>query len=122
MDGKTELQDYLISFEKYFEKKFDGDEYDQSQKLGKFLKGELLQVYSVQGGSKLQYSQMKKPLLKWYCKQKIGGRTFWQKELEGARIEEEEPLDLYGVWLMSMAELVYSDLKIECGRQFGRNF
>ena len=53
MDGKTGLQDYLISFEKYFEKKFDGDEYDQTQELGKFLKGELLQVYSVQGGRKL---------------------------------------------------------------------
>ena len=65
---------------------------------------------------------MKKQLLRWYCKQKIGGRTFWRKELEGARMEEEEPLDLYGVRLMSMAELAYSDSKTECGRQVRKKF
>ena len=41
MDGKISLKNFLEIFEQYFYKKYNGNEYDQTQLLSGFLKDDL---------------------------------------------------------------------------------
>ena len=107
MDGKTDLREFLCSYEKYFDVKYFGTDYDKTQQLGQFLDGKLLEVYGIKGGRKVKYSEMKRHLLSWYKKQGIGNRKYWRSEFEHARPGNDEPLDIYGLRLTELAELAY---------------
>jgi hypothetical protein len=79
-DG-VNLKDFLATFETYFQRKFYGNSYDQTQKLAEFLEGDLLNVYQVRGGHKLKYKAMKQALLNYYKTHKVGGKHYWRREL-----------------------------------------
>ena len=55
-------------FEQYFYKKYNGNEYDQTQLLSGFLKDDLFKVYEARGGRKVKYPKMKEQLLKYFKK------------------------------------------------------
>ena len=97
------LSEYLQIYERYFICKYNGTEYDKTQELEKFLNGELQTVYKIRGGRKLKYKEMKKELLAWFKKQKIGGRAYWQDKFMKAEAEDDA-LDLYGLRLKEMAQ------------------
>lgn len=63
--GKS-LERFLLSFERYFDAKFEGSEWDKSMKLGTFLEGSVLKAYEGLDGTDLPYSQLKPYLLDWY--------------------------------------------------------
>ena len=122
MDGKTSLEDYLRTFEEYFQKKFKGNSYDQTQMLSSFLTGELLKVYEIRGGRKLKYRKMKDELVKYYKDKKIGSRSYWKKQLESAALQVDETFDLYGMRLVELANLAYPKDKKDCATQVRKQF
>lgn len=122
MDGKTPLIDYLVTFEQYFQRKYAGSEYDKTQLLEKFLQGDLLNVYKVKGGRKLKYKYMKEHLLKWFKKQKVGGKNYWKVQLDTACPEEGESYDLYGMRLLELGELAYGAAKRQGAKQVRKVF
>ena len=122
MDGKVSLRDFFATYENYFSKKFKGDSHDQSQMLSRFLTGDLLKVYEVRGGRKLRYEAMKVELLAYYKKQKIGGKTYWRKELSDTIPAQDENYDIFGMRLAELAELAYPSNKKECATHLRRCF
>ena len=68
MDGKTYLKDFLVIYEQYLMRKYNGSEHDRTQQLSPFLQGELLEVFNVRGGRKMKYKDMKDYLLGYYEK------------------------------------------------------
>jgi hypothetical protein len=116
MDGKMTLKEYLVIFEKYFTNKFRGDARDKSQMLAKFITGDLLRVYEIRGGSKMDYEDIKEQLLQYYRKKRIGGKSYWRKELAKATPEAGEGYDIFGMRLSELAQLAYPENKKECAR------
>ena len=121
-DGKQSLEDYLYTFEQYFKNKYQGNAYDQTQMLSKFLSGELLKVYEIRGGRRLKYSKMKAELLQYYKQQKIGSKTYWRKKLTSATKQDDETYDLFGMRMIEMASLAYPKDKKESAAQLRHNF
>lgn len=122
MDGKIHLRDYLPTYEQYFEKKYTGDAHDKTQKLADFIEGDLLTIYNVRGGRSLAYNEMKKQLLAYYKKQKIGGKQFWRKKMEDMRPTSDEGYDVYGLRLIEVAKLAYPSDEKECAKQLRDRF
>ena len=120
--GNLSLREFLDSFEKYFLAKYQGSEYDKTQKLSEFLTDELLKVYNVRGARKLPYSEMKTHLLEYYKKQKIGGTSYWRKKLSESVPSSNESLELYGLRLMEIAQKSYTRDKKECASQLRNHF
>ena len=122
LDGKEHLLDYLEVFEEYFKKRYDGSEKEMTQELSNFIDGQLLEVYTIKGGRKLRYPEMKKELLYWYKKQKIGGKSFWKKELEETGPAEDESYAMYGMRLIELVKLAYPASKIESAKHLRAKF
>jgi hypothetical protein len=122
MDGRISLKDYLVTFEQFFDRKFKGNTYDKCQKLSTFLQGDLLNVYEIRGGRKLGYEEMKRYLLQYYKKQRIGGQRYWKKQFKECLPEPSESYDIYGMRLISLAEVAYPSSKKECARQLRQHF
>ena len=122
MDGKQQLKDYLATYESYFSSKFRGNSYDKCQQLEAFLTGDLLNVYKVCGGRRLKYRQMKERLLSYYKKQKIGGKTYWKKQFDGATPNFNESLDLFGIRLKELAEMAFPKSTKECAEHLRKHF
>ena len=122
MDGKNNLGDFLYTYEQYFARKYSGSEYDKSQLLANFLEGDLLNVYHVKGGRKLKYGHMKKELVKWYTKQKVGGKSYWKTQLEVAFPEDEEKYDIYAMRLLELGELAYGPAKRQAAKHVRNRF
>lgn len=122
VSGRESLKEFLAVYESYFDRKFNGTPYDQTQELSKFIDGELLQVYNIHGGRKLKYEDMKTVLVKWYRKQKVGGRGYWRTQLETAQMRAGEPLDIYGMRLAEFSQRAYPKLQAEGARQLKKKF
>lgn len=122
LDGKMHLKEFLKIYENYFDKKYDGNSYDKTQELGKFLNHTLLEVYKIRGGRKLPYETMKHELLSWYKQEKIGGKSYWKKEFEKCVPGVGESLDLYGMKLLELAQLAFPDCSTTCAREVRTKF
>ena len=122
LDGRSSLSDYLCSYEEYFRNKYRGSDFDKTQMLGQFLTGELLQVFEAKGGRKLKYDRMKEELLSHFKKLKIGKKSFWRKQLETLKPNEDEKWDIFGMRLAKIAELAYPKDKRECASQLRNQF
>ena len=122
MDGKMSLKEYLSIFESYFKNKFKGNSYDQTQMLAKFLSDDLLKVYEVRGGRKLKYNKMKEELLTYYKKLKIGGISYWRKQLKEATLKDDEGYDIFGMRIAELANLAYPKDKKESASQLRHCF
>lgn len=122
MDGKVSLKNYLTTFEEFFHKKYDGNNYDKTQTLSTFLTGELLDIFEAKGGRKLAYPRMKEELLAYYKKQRIGGRSYWRNKLDTSAPEPMESLSVYGAKLVEIAELAYPGDRKESALQVRKQF
>ena len=122
MDGKTSLVDFLSTYEDYFQKKYAGNKYDQTQVLASFLKGELLKIYEIRGGRKLKYKKMKEELVKYYKDKKIGSKSYWKKKLSEVHPESSESYDLFGMRLIEVAKLAYPNSKKESAQEVRKVF
>ena len=65
---------------------------------------------------------MKKELLVWYKKQRIGGVTYWQDKFEEAQPEIGEALDMYGLRLIELAHLAYRKSESEREKKLKKHF
>ena len=109
MDGRVTFEDFLKSYEKFFEKKYGNtDKYDMSQVLGTLLKGEMLKIFEIRGGRNVKYSSMKKYLLSYYKDKCVGTKKYWREKLETLSPEPEEPFDIFGLRLLEVAKMAYS--------------
>jgi hypothetical protein len=122
MNGPITLKDYLPLYENYFDKKFNGTDYDKTQELSKFLTDEILDVYKIRSGRKLKYNDMKKQLLEWYKKQKVGGKSHWRSELKKAVPNLNEAFDIYGMRLIELARLAYPNSVSDSARELRNQF
>jgi hypothetical protein len=114
MDGKTNLKDFLGTYEKYFNKQFNGDSYDKSHMLSTFLSGDLLRVHQIKGGRKTPYEDIKFHLLEYFKKKRRGGKHFWKSELPKATLDQDESYEIYGMRLAELAKLAYPEDTKEC--------
>ena len=57
-----------------------------------------------------------------FKKQKIGGKTYWRRELGNATLGDGEGLDIYGMRLVEIAELAYPDSKSEAARHLREHY
>jgi len=122
MDGKTRFEDFLTSFDCYFDAKFSGTSYDKTQKLSEFLTGDLRKVYDLKGGRRLKYSEMRKLLLEFYRKQKIGGKTHWRKLLSETTMNEDESYEIFGMRLADLVERAYPRDAKQAAKQLRSHF
>lgn len=122
MNGKVSLKEYFQVYESYFIGKFNGTEFDQTQELANFIDGKLLEVYNIMGGRRLGYKKMKDELLKWYSKQRIGGKTYWREQFLRAVPEPEESLDLYGMRLIEIFQLAYPKADTQNSKELRARF
>ena len=122
MSGTMHLKDFLTIFEDYFKRKHVGDKYDQTQVLSQFLSGDLKKIYDILGGRRLKYKKMKEELLDYYKKQRIGGKSYWRKQMGSAEPENAESLDLFGLRLTELAKLAYPKDAKECAAQLRSAF
>lgn len=76
----------------------------------------------MKGGRKLKYEEMKKALLHYYRKKKIGGKAYWKKKLDSATPLVGEDYEIFGMRLTEMAELSYPGHKKECARRLRKKF
>ena len=95
-------------YEKYFDKKYGGDNYEKNQVLASFLKDELLQIYEIKGGLRVKYGKMRKYLLAYYQEKKIGTRKYWKAQLEDMAPEVDEGYDMFGLRLLGVAKRAYA--------------
>ena len=122
LDGEMTLSEYLQIYENYFIAKFNGTEKDKTQELEKFLKDDLLTVYRIRGGRKLKYKEMKKELLAWFKKEKIGGRTYWREKFQKVEPDDGETFDLYGLRLKEVARKAFIKSGSERDKQLKARF
>lgn len=122
MDGKLHLRDYLPTFEEYFDNKFKGSVYDKTQCLSEFIDDRLLTFYNIRGGRALPYDEMKKQLLSYYKKQKVGGRQFWREKMKEMSPEPNEGYDVFGLKLIEVTNLAYPSDPKESAKQLREHF
>ena len=122
MDGSSSLEDFLETYEKYFKNKYNGNAYDMTQMLAKFLSGDILKVYEIRGGRKMKYNKMKSELTQYYKQQKIGGRTYWRKQLQSVTLENGETYEILGMRLAEIAKKAYPKDKKECATHLRQQF
>ena len=79
--------------------------------LGKFLAGEIKQVYDVLGGCHLGYFLVKDKLLNWYDSQKYVQKHKKKCEFYNAKLKDGESLTLYCMRLEVLADLAYPNDK-----------
>lgn len=122
VNGQQSVKDYLIEFNSYFDRKYqNGSSKERTRLLGTFLEGEIKDVYGRICATSYQFSYVRDELLQWYRDQKVGGRSFWRRELQRAHLEEGEKLYLYGMRLLNMAQHCYNDDR-ECAREVREHF
>lgn len=122
LDGKMHLKEFFVIYEDYFDRKFDGSEFDKTQELGKFLHGPLAEVFEIKGGRRLPYSVMKKELLYWYKQEKIGSKSYWRMQFDQCRPKSLESLDLYGMRLVELAQMAFPESPSSCARKLHHHF
>ena len=122
LNGKVHLKDYLRSFEEYFENAFIGNSHDKCLMLSSFLTGDLLKVYNAKGGHKLKFRKMQSELLSYYHKLKIGGKSYWRKQLDTVSPEEGENLEIFGMRLSEIAQSAYPNDEKTCARQLRNTY
>ena len=122
MSGRIDLVTYLATYETYFYNKFKGNEYDQTQELANFLDGKILQVYNIRGGRRVKYSKMKRELIHWYKKQKVGGKAYWRREIADIAVSGDETFDLLAMRLMELYHLAYPNVSSEKSTELRETF
>lgn len=122
LNGRQTLKEFLSTFEIYFTRKYDGNQLEQTQELSKFLDGDLLRVFNAVGGACVKYRDMKKELISYYKSQKLGGTSFWKRELLNSELEHSEPLRIFGLRLSNIAKKAYPRNKKESAKQLRTKF
>ena len=122
MDGNISLGKFLDKFERYFKSKFDGNQRDCTQELGRFISGELKQAYDALGGAQRKYRDMKAALLQWSKAQGLGKTRRWKTELQQAGMKRDETLKLYCMRLEEVAQRAYPSDRKECVKQLKNVF
>lgn len=105
------LRKFLQKFERYFSRKYGGDAYEESMELEKFLKGDLLNVYYVNGGADTRYDRLKRELLSYYDSQKTHNHRYWKEELQRTSYSTGESLVVYAMRLKTIAAKAYPNIE-----------
>jgi hypothetical protein len=121
METGLSLRRFLQKFERYFKRKYNGDAYEETTELEKFLKGELLNVYHVAGGAEIRYDRMKKELLSYYDSQKTQNHRYWKEELQKTTHISGESLVVYAMRLKNIALKAYTN-KSEMEKELNHHF
>ena len=122
MEGKVSLRKFFETYERYFERKYDGNQRDCTRELSRFISGELKEAYDALGGSQQKYRDMKEMLLQWYKTQRVGRSHRWKAELQQAEMKDRESLKLYCMRLEELAQRAYSNDERECVKQLKARF
>lgn len=122
INGKITLKEHMVIFEEYFDKKYRGNSYDKTQKLGDFLSGELKEIFEIRGGRTVRFDEMKDHLLQHHKKQKIGGKQYWRRQMAEAEVKSNEGYDMLGLRLMEMAERAYPSDQKECAARLREHY
>ena len=122
MGGRTSLREHFCVFERYFDRKYEGDSHDRTQVLSQFLEGDLLRVYEIIGGRKLKYEAMKTALLEHYDKQRLGKKAQCKEELRTISPDAGESYELFGLRVAELAKRAYPHDTKECAIQMRESF
>ena len=111
LDSNLSIHKFFVDFEHYFLLKYYDHDRDRCRMLGKFLAGEIKQVYDVLGGCHLGYFLVKDKLLNWYDSQKYVQKHKKKCEFYNAKLKDGESLTLYCMRLEVLADLAYPNDK-----------
>lgn len=90
--------------------------------LGKFLKGEVLAVYSAFGGPQKRYSLLKETLLEWYRTYQVQGAKRWKRDLKNLSMGPGESFKLFGMRTQECAKKAYAEDNKECAKHMQETF
>ena len=110
------LQGYLKDFEYYFAAKYNG-EWECFIELGRFLEGEIKEIFEKVGGPRKDYSTVKEKLVTWYKSLKISGVEHWRKVLKEIVIRSGESLLQLGLQVEEAASHAYSKNLMDWARK-----
>jgi hypothetical protein len=117
LEGSQTLRKYLESFERYFQRKYNGTQLECSIELAKFLDGETLAAYKSCGGTEKRYAIVKERLLEWFKTRHVHGAKRWRNELRMMRMDQGESFKMFGMRVMETAQKAYTHDTKECARK-----
>ena len=115
--GKQSLRKYLRGYEHYFRTKFNGNQYECSQELARFLVGDALEAYHALGGSEMRYSRLRPELLQWYGSQRGGRTRRYKVDFENVQMRDGEKFKIYCMRLEELARRAFPKDQREQSRQ-----
>lgn len=120
--GSISLRSYLIEYEHYFWAKYDGTTRQKAKHLGDFLSGPAREAYEALDGSHLEYSSVKKKLLKWYASKRISTRETAEAEFDRACMRDGESFSIFALRLERLAARAFPASAKERNRHLARKF
>ena len=90
--------------------------------LEKFLKGDVLAVYSAFGGPQKRYPLLKETLLEWYRTYQVQGAKRWKRDLKNLSMAPGESFKLFGMRTQECAKKAYAEDNKECARHMQETF
>lgn len=119
MGSGDSLKRFFKTYEKYFDRKYSGDDRDRARHLYQFLGSDLKSCYDAIDGRHRKYRDLKVELLDIVESQRINGRETFYRKFQGATHSPEEPVKMYALRLEHLAGKAFPS-KSEAKRQLCR--
>lgn len=121
-DGKMGLKEYLTMFEDHYQENYKGRKYFWLKELGKYLEGDLLQIYTSIRENEDEYPRVKAKLLKYFENEKCARRRRAKKKFQDAKMKAGENILMYANRLMSLFKNAYPNKNVEKSDTLISNF
>lgn len=122
MNSWQTLRQFLQSYERYFDAKFEGNSRDRTRALSEFLPSSMLEYYSALGGHKLKYPDMKKELISWYNRQEKLDARHWRVKFTEEKMKNNEPLKVFALRLQETSNKAFPRSDRERERELKHKF
>ena len=122
LDSGKSFERFLNAFERYFDIKFDGTDYDKSSKLSAFLEGSVLKAYEGLDGSDVPYPKLRMQLLDWYTNARTTPSQSSFVEFQRASYDGDGSLGVYCTRLEKLACKAFPGSEKEREQYLSRKF
>ena len=99
--------EFLSSFERYFDSKYDGTAREKSAQLSKYLCGAAKLAYDAMGGGSIKYGKLKPKLLEWYTATRRDSIELGLEEFTDAHMLPNEAFLIYCLRLEKLAHMAF---------------
>jgi len=89
------MRKFLVTYEKYFNSKYDANEYEKSAHLARFLLGTASRAYDALNGRSVKFSKLKPKLISWFDTEKTSARDRCLREFSATSMLPGDTLGVY---------------------------